>query len=235
MMSLTPRLALVASLVVPGKPFADIGTDHALLPCYLVETGRCPWGIAGEWADGPYCRALANVKKKKLEKIIRVRQGFGLEVVAPYEVYTLVMAGMGGETMIKILEMDKEKVKSFGRLVLQPNSKLYQVRSWLYRQHLRIRDEDVVWDGRWYVALAAENQGPEQAWSELELEFGAGLLRRFCEPKVLAYLQWEMQRMEKMLEGMTKGRSRIGLDEDKKRMKRKLEELRRLVHGGCFE
>ena len=119
-MHLDKRLQAVAALVPEGVSLADIGTDHAYLPVWLWEQGRITRAVAGDIAAGP-CRAARNtVAMYGAAGAIEVRQGSGLEVLTPGEVECIAICGMGGSTIISILEASMEIAKDAQRLVLQP-------------------------------------------------------------------------------------------------------------------
>lgn len=161
---LSPRLAAVADMIPEGAAFADVGTDHAYLPICLVQSGRTPWAVAVDVREGPYLRARQAVAKAGLAERIDVRLGDGLTALAPGEVDTVVLAGMGGGLMQKLLTADPEKTRTFRRLVLQPNMATHLVRSALYRHRWKLMDERFVLDdGHLYEILVYE-QGADDAY-----------------------------------------------------------------------
>ena len=108
---LSKRLASVASFVEQGAILADIGSDHAYLPCHLVMEGRISKAIAGEVVKGPFESAVKNVRKKGLTDKITVRLGNGLEAVQENDgVDTITIAGMGGPLIASILHDGSKKV-----------------------------------------------------------------------------------------------------------------------------
>lgn len=156
-MKLGERLKTIADMVPAGVTLADIGTDHAYLPVYLVTKNIIPRAIAGDIHHGPYLSARNTVESSRLTECISVRQGNGLEVVSPGEADVAVIAGMGGANIIDILTFRPEVTISMKRLILQPMIAAALVREWLYINKWHIVDEQLVEeDGRLYQIIAAE-------------------------------------------------------------------------------
>lgn len=158
---LSPRLAAVARFVLPGAPVADVGTDHAYLPVHLVGTGRVPRAVASDRMPGPLEAARRTVAAAGLADRVELRLGDGLQVLQPGEVATVVLAGMGGSLMARILGARPAVLASLRRLVLQPNTGEEGLRRWLAARGWRLADEGLVEDaGRIYVVMAAEPARP---------------------------------------------------------------------------
>jgi Predicted SAM-dependent methyltransferase len=155
---LSRRLQAIADLAPPGARVADIGSDHALLPAWLVSSGKSPCAIAGEVRDGPLKASAARVEADGLADLVAVRKGDGLAVVAPGEVDCVVIAGMGGALIASILEAGEAagKLEGVRTLVLQPNVGEDIVRRWLLEKGWYLASERIVEeDGRWYEILEA--------------------------------------------------------------------------------
>lgn len=153
-MHISRRLERVASFVKDGGVVADIGTDHGYIPIYLVKEKRAVSAIAMDVRMGPLSRAKEHIAEYGLEKQISVRLSDGLEKLCPNEADTVVIAGMGGELMIRILQQGRHMWDSVKQWVLSPQSELAQVRRFLAEQGFRIEKEDMLEeDGKFYVIL----------------------------------------------------------------------------------
>lgn len=157
MIVLSERLLLIAEQIPQGSRLADIGSDHALLPAFLVKNGRVSFAVAGEVNPGPFKAAQRQVAEAGLKALIDVRRGDGLDVISPGEVDVITIAGMGGNLIVSILEAGKAKLAGVGRLVLQPNVGEEAVRRWLYAEGWSLIDEHILEeDGKIYEILTAE-------------------------------------------------------------------------------
>lgn len=177
---LSQRLEKVSSYVLQGSVLADIGSDHAYLPCYLGLKKMIKKGIAGEITEGPYRSAKEQVVLDGLTEIIEVRKGDGLSVLEENEAEVVTICGMGGSLITSILEKGKGKLGSAKRLVLQPNVGAKTVRNWLLKENWVLSAEEIIKeDGKIYEVLVADRIG-EQPYSnrrDAELLFGPYLLK----------------------------------------------------------
>ncbi|PLR93837.1 tRNA (adenine(22)-N(1))-methyltransferase [Bacillus sp. T33-2] len=202
---LSVRLETVANHIPEGYTLADIGSDHAYLPCHLVKKGAVPAAIAGEVAEGPYQSALKQVQYEGLTDKIKVRKGDGLEVVEPGEADCISIAGMGGALIASILENGKAKVAGVKKLVLQPNIGSSAVRSWLIDNGWELVAEEIIKeDGKIYEILAAEKGSPLSAYSDRmkrDILFGPFLLKD-RNPVFLEKWQSEKANWERILKSL---------------------------------
>lgn len=176
METLSPRLAAIAENIQEGSIVADIGTDHAYLPIYLVSQGICPKAVGGDLNKGPYQSALNSVINNNLQNYIDIRLGNGLKIIKPGELDTIVIAGMGGSSIIDILTEAPDVVESAKRLILQPMIASGQLRLWLAQNSWYINREQLVRDdNRIYEIIVAE-QGKERINDILSFQLGPRLL-----------------------------------------------------------
>ncbi|MDT2045436.1 tRNA (adenine(22)-N(1))-methyltransferase TrmK [Priestia aryabhattai] len=166
-LKLSKRLEEVAKSIPKGAMIADIGSDHAYLPCYAYLQGYIKGAIAGEITEGPFQSAVKQVEKTSLTDVIEVRKGDGLAVITPGEVDCITIAGMGGTLIQTILEDGKEKLQGVKRLVLQPNIGAHHIRQWLIEHKWSLVDEKIMEDdGRIYEILVAEQGDPLGAYGD---------------------------------------------------------------------
>lgn len=204
---ISERLKRIADEIPNGAFFADIGSDHAYLPCYVCLRDEKARAIAGEVAKGPYLNALNTVKKHRLEARVDVRFGDGLSVIEEDEpVDVIVIAGMGGNLIRNILCKGKEKLKRVQKLILQPNNNEATVRKALLELQLVLTNEIILEEnGLIYEILIAEadahktNSDPyDKIHFEKQLMFGPYLLQ---EKPTLFIKKWleEHRRLEKTI------------------------------------
>jgi len=196
------RLLAASEMIIPYRAVADIGTDHGLLPCFLLEKGLAPLVIATEWGDGPYRRARERIGNSPCSAHIAVRQGYGLEPLAPGEVETVVIMGMGGDLLAEILSRDWSLSSSFKRFVLQPMSRPYVPRGLLAEKGWPLIDERVIkLKGRFFVLYSYQPGDRPYRLSPLELEVGPLLLqaRDRIELEYLNYCRRKLQHLAQSL------------------------------------
>lgn len=158
MLKLSRRLQKIADYVTAGSRVADIGSDHAMLPVYLLQIDKCPTAIAGELNLGPYEAAKKQGAAAGMTARLTVRQGDGLNVLQPGEADTVTIAGMGGSLMSDILEVGHAagKLEGVVELVLQPNVGEEVVREWLLKHNWYLAAESILEeDGKIYEVMHA--------------------------------------------------------------------------------
>ena len=182
------------SLVPEGARVADIGCDHGYASIWLIENGIADRVIATDSNRGPIERAKEHICRYGLDKQIECRQGDGLEKLIPGEVDTLMIAGMGGPLMMRILDAGKEVVERIRTLVLQPQSEIGAVRKYIIEAGFSINREKIcLEDGKYYFALLAEKSeepGTEVFDSEWKFRYGIGLIQE-KNPVMKQYLERE--------------------------------------------
>lgn len=169
-----PRLKAVGSFVAQGAKLADIGTDHAYLPVYLLQKGLISQAVGVDVHKGPLEAAENTAKFFGLASRIDIRLGNGLIPLRPGETDTLVIAGMGGVTILEILLSKPEVLEKVSSLILQPQGAKDRVRKYLSDQGWKLKDECLVEeDGRIYTII---NFTKNEGLSREDIELMAGEL-----------------------------------------------------------
>jgi tRNA (adenine22-N1)-methyltransferase len=138
---LSPRLKAIAEQVSDGMVFADVGTDHAYIPIYLVNMEICKYGFASDIRKGPLDRAKQNIVKYGCNGGITSILTDGLKGLPLYDIDIIIIAGMGGETIINMLEEASGLLKIGTKLVIQPMTDLKEVRQYVYGHGFQIVSE----------------------------------------------------------------------------------------------
>ncbi len=234
MVKISKRLETVASLVTQGGVLADVGTDHGYVPIYLLQQHRIARAIAMDIGIGPLERAKEHIVMYGMEQYIETRLSDGVAALAPEEVDSIVIAGMGGGLVIHILEDGESVCRAAKELILQPQSELEKVRDYLNRAGYVTMAEDMVFeDGKYYPMMRVRYDAAETSESRLEdsaepsqsrledsaepsqsdeyfvfCRYGRGLLAQ-RHPVLQEYLNRERQILEQIL-GNLKNQEKTG-------------------------
>lgn len=225
------RLKAIVPFVRESTRIADIGTDHAYLPAYLLLTGRIRHAIAADIAVGPLQKAAATVAAYGLSADqIELRQSDGLSAICPDETDDIILAGMGGDLIVDILAAAPWLRDSQKRMVLQPMTRAPVVRRFLYTAGFAIREERAVREGgRLYTVLLAQYDGIEK--NQPDTYFYTGELPTSPDEAACAYVRRELRLLRDRLGGL---QSAASPDEDLQKETAKLcrimEELQAVLH-----
>ena len=199
------RLRLCAEFVRDGAKLADIGTDHAYLPAWLCRTGKCPSAIAADINPEPLKRARLTVVGAELGDRIQTKLSDGLKEIRSDEADDIVIAGMGGELIAKILgesELSRDPDKRF---ILQPMTKSEVLLKWLCENGFEILAQDCcVAAGKCYTVILVRFSG--EKYETDELFYYLGKLRPTQNETHLQFVKGHIARLKKQ----AKGEARFG-------------------------
>ena len=150
-MRLSKRIYALADAVNQGDTVADIGTDHGYVPMLLVRDGKSPRVIMAEISVGSLAKAKETFELSRLsDKVCDAdfRIGDGLGTIAAGETDEIIIAGLGGHTIVQILDADPDKSRSFMQLVLQPRKHSGTLRYYLYTHGWDIEKEILAEEGK---------------------------------------------------------------------------------------
>lgn len=218
-LQLQPRLQLLADMVPQGCRLADIGTDHGYLPVWLLQRGRIQSAIATDIGSEPLAHARRTAAEYGVEGL-SFRLCDGLAGIAPEEADTVVIAGMGGETIIAILSAAAWTKDGAHTLLLQPMTKTADLRKWLAVNEYRFTEERLVWDKNYLYPVLRVTGGECPQLTELQALTGVLLAD---DPLYGEYLTQHKEKLRRAAEGLRRSGRENALC--------RAEELEKLIGG----
>ena len=199
---ISKRLLCCASMVQSGSRVADIGTDHGYLGIYLLQSGAARHVIACDLRKDPLENARRNAKLFGVDGEMELRLSDGLEKILPDEVDTVVMAGMGGDLIQKILSQCPWRKREGLQFILQPQSAGNVLRRWLCEDGFEIQREEPVQDGHFLYTVMDIRQG-EPAPLTPGTEYASPALLASGIPLVGNYLARVENALQETVRGLT--------------------------------
>lgn len=199
---ISKRLLCCASMVQSGSRVADIGTDHGYLGIYLLQSGAARHVIACDLRKDPLENARRNAKLFGVDGEMELRLSDGLEKILPDEVDTVVMAGMGGDLIQKILSQCPWRKREGLQFILQPQSAGNALRRWLCEDGFEIQREEPVQDGHFLYTVMDIRQG-EPAPLTPGTEYASPALLASGSPLVGNYLARVENALQETVRGLT--------------------------------
>lgn len=177
-MRLKARLSALAAFIPPGSVVADIGTDHAYLPVFLVRNGQAKKVIAVENRASTLEGARRTLAEFDHGGKIELRFGDGLEPLRSEDgVDCVVIAGMGGRNVCRILDRSRDKWGWFDRILLQPMQDSFLLRRWLVANGMRFTCEKLARENGHFYEIMAVQRGRQPIFNPLLYELGPCLIR----------------------------------------------------------
>ena len=208
---LTKRLSAIAELCENGAFVADIGTDHAFLPIYLIESQKCSKAIAADVVDGPLEIARKNIAAHNLEGKIEIVKSDGLENVSKFSPQNVVIAGMGGETIRDILSASDYPKQGAPLLILQPMTHCEVLREFLIQNGFSILSEQVIREQqRFYPIIVAKFKNEQKHYFRLleneKLTYELGGIDNGTRENGYEYLLWRKRLALTTIENLKKSK-----------------------------
>ena len=206
MTNLPDRLKKIVELVPDSETVADIGCDHAYVSIELVLKGKARRALACDINEGPLSSAKSNIINAGLADKIEARLSDGLKEVLPHEADTVVIAGMGGLLMEKILQ---DRLRDFDTFILSPQSDIEHFRHFLIDNRMIIRDEAMLMeDGKYYTVMTVispdssreEEPSAKDFYKNEEDFIYGGILLHKKDETLHKFLQKEKKRYESILQ-----------------------------------
>ena len=191
----TPKRIQTIAQQIAHPTIADIGTDHGYVPIYACLFGHATTAIACDIRTGPLATAKKNISANGLAQKIETRLGYGFCSIYPKEVQTAVIAGMGGDTIIKILSHGAAVVAELSQLVLGAQSNVCGLRRFLHTIDYKISNELFVYTTNNFYIIINATKGSEQPYNATQYMLGKILLQKREQP-FLNYLQKQITKYE---------------------------------------
>ena len=176
MININNRLKKLGDMILEGNSqgIIDVGCDHALLDIYLYEKNNTLKLVASDLRKDPLIKAKENIEKYSFSNNIKIKLSYGIDNLEDY-IDTVVISGMGTETIIEILDKGKEYLSQVNRLVLSSNNKYYDLRKYVTGIGYIINKEEIIYeDGKYYTTIDFVKGNKEYKYEELY--FGPYLL-----------------------------------------------------------
>ena len=193
-MKLSKRLEAIASCVDKGVILADIGSDHAYIPCALALRNQIKHAYACDVSQGPLKHALDNIMYYEVDEIVETRLCNGLTQLQD-DVEEIIIAGMGFDTIQMILEQSFEKLSNYRKIIVQSNTNVNELRKWISDHHFHILDEKIVYE-TFYYQIICFNCEYGETLSEEACEYGVMLDQ---DPLFPDYLRYRLKQVEEVL------------------------------------
>ena len=176
---LSPRLQTIADMITPSLRVADAGCDHGYLPIWLYLTGKSPFCLAMDVRSGPLKAAAQNIGRFGAEDGVQTRLSDGLSELAPREADCVVLAGMGGSLIVRILAEGLRRPEDLRELIAEPQSDAHLVRRHLAGNGFRIADETMVTEReKYYPVIRAVPSAEPQYLTIAQERYGPCLLEK---------------------------------------------------------
>ncbi len=191
-MKLSKRLLTIADLCKGYDIIYDVGSDHALLPIYLIKHEFCLKAYAGDNKKGPLFKALNNIKENNLEKQIKVDlyDGINPEINADL----IVIAGMGVHNIIEIIK--KVKLSKYQSFIISTNKNMHILRSYLNNLNVMIDYEKVLKDeDHYYEIMKISYSKQKLKLDPYEIKYGAYNLKT-KDDDFKDYLKFKLSKYE---------------------------------------
>ena len=226
---ITPSARLLSALpyLTKGGAVIDVGTDHAYLPIYLVGQGISSRALACDINKGPIESAERNISAAGFAGKIDTLCTDGLHETENFQPDDVMVFGMGGELIMRILSEAPWLKNSNIGLVLQPMTRAHLLRAWLTRNGFEIVGETITYeDKRYYQTIAACYSGKNEEYTEEELLLGRLNIQNNA-PNLRGFIEHEIGVWESILRGKSRAVDADTRDEERvlKFLKARLEML----------
>ncbi|MDO4701391.1 MAG: class I SAM-dependent methyltransferase [Erysipelotrichaceae bacterium] len=193
---LSKRLHAVYKLIEEGSIISDVGTDHAKLPCFVVSSGLSSKAYAIDIKEGPLLQALKTIESQTLQdKVIPILSD-GISHL-PSDCNAVTICGLGWLTCEDILMNDIQSLYKLDYVIVQLNKDYHLLRKWISDHHFTIVDEEIVYDGHYYIIIKF-NTDYHESYSDLQILLGPVLMQKRT-PLFIEYLEYLLLNLKEII------------------------------------
>lgn len=193
---ISKRLLTIAKLVDKNKVVYDVGSDHGLLPCFLLTNNICPKVYAVDNKKGPLDMAIENSKRFNVEDRLVCKLSSGIEDIED-DVNIITIAGMGFYTVKQIL--DGKDLSKYDKLIIQVNKDVPALREWIRENDYNILDEEIIFEDHYYEIVVFNASKSNKKLDEIEVKYGPINIKK--KSSVFKdYLNFKLAKCEKVYE-----------------------------------
>lgn len=220
MFELDTRLFAAAELLGTGNTLADIGSDHAFLPIYMLKNQRIAHAIITDINDMPLKNSMDHVNQYRMQNYCEFRKGSGLEIINDGDADLISICGMGGDLIATIIKNGIDTAKSAEKLVLQPMTNHALLRKNITEMGFRIIDEKMIRDRHLFYQIFSVKKGDEKQYkNEIDFEFSP-LLRYNKDETMREYIQFQLRVQRKIFAQLQENNQLSLMDESLKKIDR---------------
>lgn len=196
---MSDRLEKIVEFVEKNSIVADIGTDHGLVPIYLSKKKISKRIIGIDISEKSLLKLKSKIENNLEYQNIFPMVSDGLKVLKPFEVDTIIISGMGGLLISKIISESPEVAKSANTLILQGNNNIEALRKFLHENGYAIVDESDVFENNKYYQILKVESGLEVYKKDYYYEFGKVLIDK-GSVNLIDYIKLEIEKIDNIIE-----------------------------------
>ncbi len=204
--ALNARLCSAAQMVRQNATFADVGTDHAYLPLFLLDEGRISFAYCSDINEGPLASARRNAEERGREKQIELVLTDGAAALSGRGITDYAICGMGGELIADIIDRAPHLREKGVNLILQPMTKQAHLRKYLAKEGFSVIAESYCLDaGKYYLCLLATYTGEVRHIDDIQAELGGECRKMGDAYAEIGYIEGKIKALTKAARGKRLG------------------------------
>ena len=198
---LSKRLSIIYSFIDEGSSVVDVGCDHGYLLIELAKNNKSTKLLGVENKLGPFSTLKKNIKLNNLDGKINTSLSDGISNVdSSFD--TLVIAGMGSDNIVGIIERNKDKLSLFNTIIIDSHTETEKIRRYFVKKYYKISNEKIIKDNKIVYEIIKFVKGKAN-YSDLEFKYGPIILNNKNDEEFKEIYKERVQYLTKKLENAT--------------------------------